>query len=376
MRQLTLFKKTLATASLLFAFDVSSADVIGNVVEHQGFGAITRESEVLDSSLGFDINPMDHVETFKGRMKLEFTETSELYLVENTEATITKYYYDKDKNDGELAVNFVAGTARFTTGRLGLIPKENIQVKTPTATIAIRGTDFTTTVDELGRSLVILLPETECTIDGDCSPSGEITVTNEGGTVSLTEAYQATMVSSMDQSPTQPVVLENINLTMIDNMFIVSPPQEIDEALEDEGQNGTGNSSMSLLDFTELDNDYLAEDYLAEDDLEFTELDIDFLNVDFLQDLLITLDQVDALAARSENDIEGTRLGFDKDTQFNTIIDKGMGQIWFYRNVNGIISIKVPVGSNLKLETDNEGRRNNILVGDGTSVVIIIKQSG
>lgn len=376
MLQLTLFKKTLATASLLFAFDVSSADAIGNVVEHQGFGAVTRESEVLDSSLGFDINPMDHVETFQGRMKLEFTETSELYLVENTEATITKYYYDKDKNDGELAIKFVAGTARFTTGRLGLIPKENIQVKTPTATIAIRGTDFTTTVDELGRSLVILLPETECTIDGDCSPSGEITVTNEGGTVSLTEAYQATMVSSMDQSPTQPVVLENINLTMIDNMFIVSPPQEIDEALEDEGQNGNGSSSMSLLDFTELDNDYLAEDYLAEDDLEFTELDIDFLNVDFLQDLLITLDQVDALAARSENDIEGTRLGFDKDTQFNTIIDKGMGQIWFYRNVNGIISIKVPVGSNLKLETDNEGRRNNILVGDGTSVVIIIKQSG
>jgi hypothetical protein len=371
-----LYKKTLAIlSSLLFAFDVSAIDAIGSVVEHQGFGAVTRESEVLDSSLGFDISPMDHVETFQGRMKLEFTETSELYLVENTEATITKYYYDKDKNDGELAIKFVSGTARFTTGRLGLIPKENIQVQTPTATIAIRGTDFTTSVDELGRSLVILLPETECTIDGDCSPSGEITVTNEGGTVSLTEAYQATMVSSMDQTPTQPVVLENINLSMIDNMFIVSPPKEINEVVDEE-QSKDGNSTMSILDFTELDADYLAEDYLAEDDLEFTELDIDFLNVDFLQDLLITLDQVDALATRSADGIEGTKLGFDKDTQFNTIIDKGMGQIWFYRNVNGVVSIKVPVGSNMKLETDNEGRRNNILVGDGTSVVIIIKQSG
>ena len=27
-------------------------------------------------------------------------------------------------------------------------------------------------------TFVILLPETECTVDGDCSPSGEITVTN------------------------------------------------------------------------------------------------------------------------------------------------------------------------------------------------------
>ena len=69
-------------------------------------------------------------------------------------------------------MNFVAGTARFATGGLGLVPKENIVITTPTATIGVRGTSFTTTVDELGRSLVILLPETECTIDGDCSPSG------------------------------------------------------------------------------------------------------------------------------------------------------------------------------------------------------------
>ena len=106
-------------------------------------------------------------------------------------------------------MKFVSGTARFATGKLGLVAKENITLTTPTATIAVRGTSFTTTVDELGRSLVVLLPETECTIDGDCSPSGAITVTNEGGVVTLTEAYQATMVSSYDQIPTQPVVLQN-----------------------------------------------------------------------------------------------------------------------------------------------------------------------
>ena len=36
------------------------------------------------------------------------------------------------------------------------------KLETPTATIGIRGTDFTTTVDELGRSLVILLPDENC----------------------------------------------------------------------------------------------------------------------------------------------------------------------------------------------------------------------
>ena len=132
---------------------------------------------------------------------------------------------------------------------MGLVPKENIVIQTPTATIGVRGTDFTTSVDELGRSLVILLPDTECSVDGDCTPSGEITVTNEGGTVTLNEAFQATMVSSISTSPVQPVLLDNImNLDTIDNMFIVSPPEKIQDAT-DEGDNGNIESGDSILDF-------------------------------------------------------------------------------------------------------------------------------
>jgi hypothetical protein len=58
-----------------------------------------------------------------------------------------------------MALTFGLGTARFITGNLNRIDKQNITLKTPTANIAIRGTDFTATVDELGRSLIILLPD-------------------------------------------------------------------------------------------------------------------------------------------------------------------------------------------------------------------------
>jgi hypothetical protein len=280
-------------------------------------------------------------------------------------------------------MKFVSGTARFATGKLGLVPKENITLTTPTATIAVRGTSFTTTVDELGRSLVVLLPETECTIDGDCSPSGAITVTNEGGVVTLTEAYQATMVSSYDQIPTQPVVLQNLTMNMIDNMFIVSPPEQITEAVNEEQGRNSGDNSTSLLDFTELDQDLLKEDWDGED-LEYTELDMDLLDVDFLQDVLVAIEEVNILkrstqsaqAGSGEFDIQGTILGFDKNTQFNTIVDTGTGQIWFYREVNGIISVKVPIDGSTTLRSENEGKENLITVGDGQSVVIIINQSG
>ena len=380
MQLSTLSKKILATSLVFSSF--AFADDIGDITEHKGSGGITREGESFITELGLGVQQMDSIETAKGRIKLTFLDDTVLRLVEHTEVVLTKYYFDPNNTqNNSLAMNFVSGTARFATGGLGLVPKENIVITTPTATIAVRGTDFTTTVDELGRSLVILLPETECTIDGDCSPSGAITVTNEGGTVSLTEAYQATMVSSFDKIPTQPVVLDNINLNMIDNMFIVAPPQEIKEVVEEESK--SSDSSTSLLDFTELDQDLLKEEW-DEEDLEYTELYMDLLDVDFLQDVLVAIEEVNILkrstqsaqASAGTTDIQGTVLGFDKDTQYNTIIDQGMGQIWFYREVNGIISVKIPIDSNTTLRSENEGKENLITVGDGQSIVIIIRQGG
>ena len=380
MQLLTLSKKILATSLLVSSF--AFADNIGDITEHKGSGGITREGESFTTELGLGVQQLDAIETAKGRIKLTFLDDTVLRLVEHTEVILTEYYFDPNNTKkNTLGMKFVSGTARFATGGLGLVPKENIVITTPTATIAVRGTDFTTTVDELGRSLVILLPETECTIDGDCSPSGSITVTNEGGTVALTEAYQATMVSSFDKIPTQPVTLDNINLNMIDNMFIVSPPQEIKEVVEEESS--SSDTSTSLLDFTELDQDLLKEEW-EEEDLEYTELDMDLLDVDFLQDVLVAIEEVNILKRSTQSannssgtaDIQGTILGFDKETQYNTIIDQGMGQIWFYREVNGIISVKIPIDSNTTLRSENEGKENLITVGDGQSIVIVIRQGG
>lgn len=381
MQLLTLSKKILAISLLS---STVYANEIGDITEHKGSGGITREGESFTTELGLGIQQMDAIETAKGRIKLTFLDDTVLRLVEHTEVVLTKYYFDPDnKKNNSLSMKFVSGTARFATGKLGLVPKENITLTTPTATIAVRGTSFTTTVDELGRSLVVLLPETECTIDGDCSPSGAITVTNEGGVVTLTEAYQATMVSSYDQIPTQPVVLQNLTMNMIDNMFIVSPPEQITEAVNEEQGRDSGDNSTSLLDFTELDQDLLKEDWDGED-LEYTELDMDLLDVDFLQDVLVAIEEVNILkrstqsaqSGSGEFDIQGTILGFDKNTQYSTIVDTGSGQIWFYREVNGIISVRVPIDGSTTLRSENEGKENLITVGDGQSVVIIINQSG
>lgn len=357
MLQLVLNKPTnLLVAVLLIAIGNSyAAEPIGGVIEQSGkAGSIVRLSgEELTANLQTDIVSFDEVETENGRLKIQFVDETQVSLTEHTYMEIDEYVYDPDPSKSKMALNFVQGTARFATGGLGLVPKENIQIQTPTAVIGIRGTDFTTTVDELGRSLVILLPDANCDdkvkLEEGCRPSGSITVTNDGGTVTLEEAFQAVMVSTFEQSPTQPVTLIDLDLNQIDNMFIVSKPEEIVKAEEDQQEALKGDGG--LLDFDGLDKDFLESEDLgkaAERELEFTELDINFLDVDFLRDLLEIMEEADALGEEEESSgsdrLVDRGFGLQGDNQFNILPDVD-GKVFFLRVGTNYTSLKIKKGS-------------------------------
>ena len=362
MLQLVLNKPTrLLVAVLLIAIgNVYAAESIGGVFEQSGKpGSIVRTTgEELTANLNTDIESYDNVETENGRLKIKFVDETQISLTEHTLVEITEYVYDPDPSKSKMAMNFVQGTARFATGGLGLVPKENIQIDTPTAVIGIRGTDFTTTVDELGRSLVILLPDANCDdkikLEEGCKPSGSITVTNDGGTVVLEEAFQAVMVSTFEQSPTQPVTLVDLDLNMIDNMFIVSKPEEIVQAEEEQQEALKGDGG--LLDFNGLDVDLLEIEGLdeqAERELEFTELDINFLDVDFLRDLLEVIEEADALAgqeeASSSDRLVDRGFGLQPDNQFNIVPDVD-GKVFFLRVSTNYVGLKIKRGQSGQIE--------------------------
>ena len=229
MQLFNLIKKTqLTIVSILLISGVSYADPIGDIIESTGLSSLVRDQERLESKVNLGVELYDTAETANGRMLIEFIDEAELALTEHTRILIDEVIFDPDPSKSKMTMRFVQGTARFASGKLALMNKQNIDIQTPTATIGIRGTDFTTSVGEIGRSLVILLPDE----NGDAS--GEITVTNQGGTITLDEAYQATMVSTLDSPPTQSVLINNITPSMIDNMFIVNPPTEVKEAIEEQ----------------------------------------------------------------------------------------------------------------------------------------------
>ena len=268
------------------------------------------------------------------------------------------------------------GTARFASGRLGMVNKNNIDISTPTATISVRGTDFTTTIDELGRSLVVLLP------DQFGNPSGTIEVSNLGGSVILEEAYAATMVSSLDNPPAPKVIINNITPSMIDNMFIVNPPAEVKQQIEENVQDDL-EADQGILDVDFLEFNELETDYLANDELEFSELDIDFLDVDFLVDMLDVVEELVRTTAALDDvqkqgggqfTLKNAAVGFNKDSQYN--IFEQDGDVIFYRNVNGAIRIALDIGASARIDTFVEGYEGSIYLNGGDDIIIVITQGG
>ena len=111
-----------------------------------------------------------------------------------------------------------------------------------------------------------------------CRFTGSITVTNDGGTVLLEEAFAAVMVSTFETASGTIVTLVDLDLTVIDNMFIVSKSEEIVQAEEEQQEAPKGDGG--LLDFTDLDIDFLeGQDFTAEvpKRIRVPELDINFL---------------------------------------------------------------------------------------------------
>jgi len=341
---------------------------IGSVEEVSGNAQVERD-KAYEVITDFGIQSYDKAQTEAGRMGIRFVDDTTIKITEHSEVIIDEFVFDPNPDNSKLALNFVKGTARFTTGLLGSVPKKNMVLRTNSATVGIRGTDFTVTVEpDTGKSLFILLP------DANGLPSGEIIVSTALGDVVLNKPYQATTTTTFETIPSEPVILD-LSLDFIDNMLIVSPPKKIQEEEEQ-----TTQKTESVLDFNELEYDALAEDELESEELEFTELDYDALNVNFLEDLLDIITELDKIDEENEIeqvstaiDIKGTLVGQDQKTQITTIVS---GQaITLKREVSSAANLVIDGNNSYTVILEQDGVTNEVKVNGGSSSIIVIKQS-
>jgi len=311
----------------------SSLASIGEVTQLEGNGVIDRKDGdkgiVVEKEL--DVFSYDTVKTGNGKVGIEFIDATRVDVTQHSKLIIDEFVYDPNTKTGKLSLKASLGTVRYASGQIAKNSATNVKITTPTATIGVRGTDFTMTIDEVGSSTIILLPS--CDTNGNCFV-GEISVESDAGQVILNQAFQATVVDTVASRPLTPVILD-LDEEMINNLLIISKPAEIEQMQREEGLNEVADA----LDIDFLQFDDLEVDYLEEDESQFaTGLDIDFLEQNFLADILEQINRELAKAMRSEFDkrssVDGILLGKNPETGV-IILDEDPQWVWSREDASG-----------------------------------------
>ena len=286
-----------AVVLFLLLSAAASADV-GTVTEFQGTPAeAVRHNNTLPVEMGFSVEMLDRLITANSRMAIVFEDDTRVELTEQSQLTIDDFVYDPATSTGQMAMNVMSGTVQMASGRLAQNSRDSVNIRTPTAAIAIRGTDFSMTVDEIGRSLIVLLPSCgDSTLKEEECPIGSIEVSTQAGSVILNSAFESTLVVDASTMPGDPRRLL-LGRADINNMLIITPPPQYSQ-----GFSGTDSED----EYTDaLSEDLLADTDLDQNLLEFTELsssglEIDRLASNFLDNVLGTAALDNELAVQDQ----------------------------------------------------------------------------
>ena len=340
-------------------FTSTSYARIGNVIEHRGVASVERSGEKSVLKNGSDVEFKDNVRTGNGDVGIKFVDDTNVAVSPHSSLIIDEFIYDPNSRSGsKLVMNIALGTVRYASGNIAKLNRQNVDIRTPTARIGVRGTAFSMTVDEIGKSLVILLPNADGTV-------GEISVESGAGVVIMNQAFQATTVGVAEGKPSNPVILD-LTLDQINNLLIIKPPKEKLVELVKDSKNSMNLLDIDLLEFKDLD-----ENKLDKDELEFGLLDINELDIDLLANILDKLTTALDKKKKSEH-LDGRTSGFNKETGVNTIVDgnfleiirySGSSAIWL--TLNGDYGYKIDLtqeGIPVPEFTTNDSIDNNITI--------------
>ena len=338
---------------------------VGKVTEQSGPTEIVRARKSISSAVNTAVEMNDTIVTARARAELTFDDATKVKITEQSKLIIDDFVYDPKSGTGKLAMKVALGTARYASGQIAKNSPQQVAVTTPTASIAVRGTDFSMTVDELGRSLIMLLPSCD---DKTCV-TGAIEVSNEAGTVIMTQAYQATLVASVDRAPSSPVVV-TIDQANINNMLIISRPREISEENRDNKRDVR----------TALDVNFLDRDFLKPADLDnqldgFNRLDRNELEDELLPNVL---DAVNAALSATQEAMSTTLSmlpGYNESSGLKWRVDD-QEQLVLTRYSTHIFELTVPreQGAILDLQQDGIPVYQKINTGGTTTITVIQSQ--
>jgi hypothetical protein len=289
---------------ILNILSVSVYAEIGNVTSQTKAARITRKGDKILTEVNTPVEMRDLIETLKGRTNIKFIDDTKVSVTEYSKLLIDEFVYNPEKKTGKLSLKAALGTIRYSSGKIAQNSGKNVKIKSPTASVSVRGTDFTMNVQEDGASSFLLLPSTD---DTGKSYVGSIDVSTLGGTVTLNKAYEATTVTSAIAPPTPPQVIK---------------------------QDGPGAKDKDDKKNDNLENDNNPDDEKEEqkfDDIEIKRKEKQIMNTFLKMD-------------------DGRYVFFskDKDNMISLIVEDGSNVTVNYDNKGSVINAKMNSGNNVQ----------------------------
>jgi len=141
-------RKTWIMAAVLAVAAPAMAADVGLIKVSKGDVRIERAGAKVPATVGAAVQPSDVIVTgTDGLAGITFTDNSLVSLGPNSVFSIDKYRFDSTTHQGEFESSLTRGRLAAISGKMVKQSPEAMKVRTPSAIMGVRGTEFIVQVD-------------------------------------------------------------------------------------------------------------------------------------------------------------------------------------------------------------------------------------
>jgi hypothetical protein len=128
--------------ALSLALPASAAE-IGQIKTSKGQVTVQREGQALPGAVGTRVQTADTIRTgADGTVGITMDDDSLLSVGPNSVLSLDRYAFDPTTNRGRFDASLNKGTLAVISGRIAKQSADAMTVRTPTAVLGVRGTEF------------------------------------------------------------------------------------------------------------------------------------------------------------------------------------------------------------------------------------------
>ena len=198
----------LVSILVLFCTSLTSAQItgpkVGEITGQMGSTFNERDGSTEKVIMGYELQMKDFLQTGEdGGMILSYVDGTKFTMGPNTEKSIDEFAFDTSKVPIELAMAVTVNVGSFTyeSGSVSNLGGE-VNINAGFATVTVQGTAFSATVETSGVATITLLPDSNGAV-------GQVTVSTDAGSQTITNVYNSVSVTSNNLTPTPPKIETN-----------------------------------------------------------------------------------------------------------------------------------------------------------------------